>query len=171
MNLTNRVSGLLLTPEPAPCPGRRQPAGLLVRFALHEDLDAILDIEAACWRRALTRAEWVALMADRRIIGAVADADGRGVLGHMLCRLHPRSFEVLRLAVDPRHRRRGVGWSMLTYLRRCGATSARRSSFGVVSEWLLEAHLWLRACNWQAVRVLRGAGAAREDCYQFGCAW
>jgi ribosomal protein S18 acetylase RimI-like enzyme len=168
MNLTNRVSALPRHPRP---PARPPLPGLGVRFVTHRDWPMILGIERACFSNPLTEAQWCALLGDRRIVGAAAEVRGVGVLGHLLYRLYRVEVEVLRLAVDPRFCRRGVGTALLDYLTRCGGTSDRRAGYCVVSERLTPAHLFFRSRGWRAEGVVRRGGCDEEDLYEFTAEW
>jgi ribosomal protein S18 acetylase RimI-like enzyme len=169
VNLCNRVSGLLLPAEPVPA--RPPPRGLAVRFATHRDLPRILAIERACFFNPLDEPHWCSLVGEGRVVAAVAEWAWVGVVGHLLYRVRPGRLEVLRLAVDPRHCRRGVGAAMLGYVAGRGAKSDRRAGFALVSETLTPAHLWLKACGWRAEGVHRGQGYSGQDLYEFKVWW
>lgn len=168
MNLTNRLSVRPRHPRP---PARPPLPGLVVRFVAHRDWPTVLGIERVCFSNPLTESQWCTLLADQRMVGAAAEVRGVGVVGHLLYRLWPGQVEVLRLAVDPRFWRRGVGSALLDYLTRCGGTSDRRSGYCLVSERLTPAHLFFSACGWRAEGVVRGVGGDGEDLYEFCAEW
>lgn len=125
------------------------------RWMVRRDVPAVLGIEAATpdpW----AEADLMARLRARTCIGMVA-ADGDGaVAGYVVYALHRKTVEVLRLAVAPAHRRRGVG----TYLLRRVAAKLRtygRTGLGAeVPEGALDVQLLFRACGVPAVDVADG---------------
>ena len=74
--------------------------------------------------------DFVRCLRQRNCIGMVAE-QGESVVGFMIYELHKARLQVLNFAVDPAHRRRGVGRQMVAKLAgRIDAASAipRRSS-------------------------------------------
>ena len=96
-------------------------------------------------------------------IGMVAE-QGEKILGYMLYDLEKSKIRLLNLAVHPSFRRQGVGWAMLHNPRMVGLGAGlltklsehrRMSCVLAVRDSNLPAHLFFKACGFQAIKVLR----------------
>jgi ribosomal-protein-alanine N-acetyltransferase len=88
-------------------------------------------------------------------LGLVVTAGGR-VRGYALFRRRRRSLLLIRAAVHPDARRRGLGRELLACTARYCLGSARAGVVVEADEGDLGAQLWLRACHFPCVRVLDG---------------
>jgi ribosomal protein S18 acetylase RimI-like enzyme len=133
-----------------------------IRWLIQPDLDKVLAIEeslAEPW----TEEDFRSFSQHRNSIGMVIEVDEQ-VLGYMAYELLPRRLELIRLAIHPRARRQGLGRQLLARLEN-KLVSHQRSSIGInVSEWDTPTHLWLKACGFEAIRVIPGP---KEDSYRF----
>lgn len=139
-----------------------------VRYMLGRDKSAVLAIEAASdpvpwtegdFRRAMCRTDTLGMVAQTR--------DGR-VAGYAIYELGDRHIRVLKLAVRPDLRRRGVGRAMVRDLAGKLTAGCRTRITLVVRETALDAQLFLASCGFQATQVLREFyGDTSEDGYSF----
>lgn len=144
-----------------------------IRMAIRRDLPAVLDIESRSAVIPWGEQTFLRHLRERNVAGMVAvpapDPDGLApAVGFMVYRLHGDRIEVLNLAVNPGHRRRGVGRQMVAKL--AGKLSGRGRTFLelVCREGSLGAHLFLRATGWLAFETRRGHfGDTGEDGYVF----
>ncbi len=90
--------------------------GASSRWLILRDMDEILGIDAVShepfyrWNRA----EWSDVLKERSTVGRVIiDEDSERVFGFIIYRLHKPSIQILKLAVHPQFRRRGIGAAML----------------------------------------------------------
>ena len=86
------------------------------RWLIGRDMDEILGIDNVShepfyrWNRA----EWSDMLKERSTVGRViVDEDTERVFGFVVYRLQKPSIQVLKLAVHPLFRRRGIGAAML----------------------------------------------------------
>ena len=86
----------------------------------------------------------------------VAELDG-SVVGYLFYEMSPRcpTIKVSSLFVEPSHRRKGIGTSMILKLFSKMIRGKISIEF-LVSEYDLEAHLFLRSNGFKAVSVIRG---------------
>jgi ribosomal-protein-alanine N-acetyltransferase len=90
---------------------------ITVRRLAYSDLPQVIAIE----RRAFT-SPWSLAMFVLELsrpggvcLGAVEESDpARPLLGFLICARYDTVWHLMNVAVDPAHRRRGVGWGMLT---------------------------------------------------------
>ena len=100
------------------------------RLLGERDLDLAADLHRAAFaplgERAWTRQDMAELWASPGVSGVVLVADGRQV-GFALCRVAADEAELLTIAVDAGHRRRGAGRALLEavidHARGAGATT------------------------------------------------
>jgi ribosomal protein S18 acetylase RimI-like enzyme len=121
------------------------------------DLPPVLEIE-----RRSSELPWSAeefggfFSADRRNHhGAVVTAGGR-VLGYVLFEKRGRSLLVVRAAVHPDFRRKGLGRTLLRFLSRLCSATGRIAVVAEADEHDTPARLWLRACGVPCVQVREG---------------
>lgn len=131
-----------------------------MRWMIRRDLSDVLRIEAASFEYAWTEEDFITCLRRRDAIGMVAetratdDAESE-IVGFFIYELHKKRIQVINLAVDPAHRRRGIGIQMLDKLA-LKAISHRRNRVTVaIRERNLSAQLFYRACNFLAERTLR----------------
>jgi|SRR5690606_20025714 len=135
-----------------------------LRPAVLDDLERLADLERTCfgldaWSRESVRRELEDGTGDRLVL--VAEAADRSVAGYAVLWVSGSVADLPRLAVDQRHRRRGLGRGLLEAL----IARARRQG---CTEMLLE----VRAGNRAAVDLYRTAGfeviATRRGYYRTG---
>lgn len=137
-----------------------------VRWMIRDDVAAVLSIEAASFDRGWGAADLLRALRGGGVVGVVAESGG-DVAGFMVYWPRGRTVHVLRMAVGPRFRRRGVGRQLLERLSARLAPSGRTRIEVEVDERWLGAQLFLRACGFRAVAVARGGGEDRGDIYVF----
>src|SRR5210317_1315741 len=86
---------------------------LQTRWMLRKDMDQVCDIE----KRSSPEGYWTEdvfaeHLRQRNCIGMVAEFE-QTIFGYMLYEFHKGTLKVIALAVDPHHRRRGVGEKMV----------------------------------------------------------
>ncbi|MDR3638871.1 MAG: N-acetyltransferase [Isosphaeraceae bacterium] len=146
-------------------------AAVPVRWMIRDDVAAVLSIEGASFDRPWGAAELLSALRTEGVVGVVAESGGC-VAGFMVYAPRGRAIDVLRLAVAPGARRRGVGRQLLGRLAARLAPAGRTRIALGVPERLLTAQLFLRACGFRAIAIERGEGGeTREDVYVFERAW
>jgi ribosomal-protein-alanine N-acetyltransferase len=127
----------------------------------------VLAIEAAGDPHPWPEDEFLKNLRRRNCIGMVAEV-GDAVAGFMVYDLHRGHIDVIRLAVAPAFRRKGVGRAMVGKLR--GKLSAHRRTFFELRarETNLDGQLFLKRVGLAAMCVERGRYAdSGEDAYRF----
>jgi ribosomal-protein-alanine N-acetyltransferase len=138
-----------------------------VRWLIRDDLAAVLAIEAAGFDRPWGAADLARALRGARVAALAAEAAGE-VAGYVLYAVRGQTVDVLRLAVAPAHRRRGVGRQLLDRLEARLAPSGPLRLVAEVHERWLDAQSFLRACGCRAVAVRRAADPdTGDDLYVF----
>lgn len=132
----------------------RQQVGLHVRWMIRRDMADVLQIESETFEFSWSEEEFIRCLRQRNCIGMVAELNDR-VVGYMIYELHKNRLHVLNFAVDPAHRRSGIGARMLSKL--VGKLTAQRRCRIMleVRETNLDAQLFFRSQGFKAVSVLR----------------
>lgn len=148
----------------------RERSRTIITWMTERHMPAVVAIEKASssdpWEEMTIRA----LLRHKKVIGMVMEeavVGPRGseykVRGYCVYRLHKETMEILKLAVDPAHRRYGHASAMLRKLRQKVMQRTDRHSIWMdVPEDQLPGHLFLQAHGVRATDVLR-----REECYRF----
>jgi len=129
-------------------------AAIHIRWMIRRDLPDVLAIEKAS-PGAWTEDNILAGLRASARIGMIAES-GDEVVGWMLYQLGERGIRLHRLAVHPERRRCGVGRQLLEKLFSKLIKGRRERMSCWVGESNLEAHLFLRACGWEAVKIENG---------------
>lgn len=104
--------------------GSRMRLPVRFRWARPDELDQVMAIDAATWPRPLSESAWhKALVADG-VTCAVAVHDGR-VVGYAAYKVFDEFIHLYKIAVAPRHQRRGVASALLVRLKRTLRRSGR----------------------------------------------
>ncbi len=125
-----------------------------VRWMIGRDLPEVLEIEKRSCREPWGEQEVLEFTRGRANIGMVYELGGK-VLGYMMYTLRSQRLEVVKLVVDPGHRRLGFGTQMLDKLKSKLGYKRNRISIDVW-EGDLKVHLWLKARGFRCTRVERG---------------
>ncbi len=143
------------------------PLPVYVRWMLERDFAAAAAIERGSSGRAWSEDDFAALVGAQNCVGMVAQYDS-GVCGFAVYEISRRGYSILKLAVEPGCRRRGVGRRLIAAIaRRLSAPQRRQITFDV-GESELAAQLFLRAAGFRAEAILRGYfdRPRREDAYR-----
>ena len=136
-----------------------------IRWMIRRDMPAVLRIESECFEFSWTEEDFIRCLRQRNCIGMVAEVDGR-VVGFMIYELHKSRLHVLNFAVDPAHRRRGIGSQMVSKLLAKLSQERRNRVMLEVRETNLAAQLFFKSLDFKAVSVLREFyDDAEEDAY------
>ncbi len=126
-----------------------------IRWMIRRDMPEILATEQASFSSAWTEEDFLRCLRQRNCIGMVAE-HGERVVGYMIYELGKAHLGMLNFAVDPRHRRQGIGAHMVSKLV-SKLTSHRRTRITLeVRETNLAAQLFFRAQCFRATKTLRG---------------
>src|SRR6267378_7874614 len=126
-----------------------------IRWMIRRDMPEVLQAEQESFEYAWTEEDFLRCLRQRNCIGMVAER-GEKVVGFMIYELHKSKLHILNFAVQPAHRRSGVGAQMVAKLI-SKLSSHRRTRITLeVRETNLVAQLFFRQQGFKAVRVLRG---------------
>jgi ribosomal-protein-alanine N-acetyltransferase len=138
-----------------------------VRWLIQSDMPAVLEIERASFVKPWTEDEFKRVLAHNNCVGIVADA-GKKVTGFIIYEIFRSKFQLLNVAVHPRHRRKGYGTAMLAQIVDKLELGPQESVVGEVRESSLPAQLFLRHSGFRAVEIRRGHFKDKdEDGYLF----
>lgn len=138
-----------------------------VRWMIRRDMDEVTAIDAAVFDFPWIEEDFVRQLRERTVIGMIAD-DGQDVAGFMLYELHKTRLHLLRMAVDPRRQRQGVGRTMIAKMQSKLSPDRRLRISTNVREGNLAGQLFFRSCGFKAVAVVRSHfGDSGEDAFVF----
>jgi ribosomal-protein-alanine N-acetyltransferase len=136
-----------------------------IRFVIRRDVPVLAAIDAASFAAPWNEPVLTEHIGQSHCVGLAAEEEGE-VVAFVLYELQPARVVVLRLAVAPEFRRRGVGRQLIARLL-WKVDAGRRTSLHLpVPERCLAAQLWLRALGIPCVRTLH-AGDEGEATYLF----
>ena len=125
-----------------------------IRWMIRRDMPEVLQAEQDSFEFAWTEEDFLRCLRQRNCIGMVAE-QGEKVVGFMIYELHKAKLHILNFAVQPSHRRSGVGQQMVAKLI-SKLSSHRRTKITLeVRETNLAAQLFFRNQGFLAVRVMR----------------
>jgi ribosomal-protein-alanine N-acetyltransferase len=153
---------------PAPQPVTESPVhdGIIhIRWIITKDYDAIIAIERESFEHAWTRAELTKFLKHHAHIGYVAVLNGE-VVGYFLYELHPSHFELVGIAVHPKHRRAGIATKMMGELHK-KMISRRGCVKLLVRETNVAGQQFFKSVGYMATGLVKGA---YDECADDGVA-
>lgn len=136
-----------------------------IRHLIRRDMPDVMEIEKRSFGHPWSEEEFIESLRGRNTIGAVIE-DNNLVIGYMIYSLHKSKFELLNLAVKPIERRCGYGRQMIQRLIDKLKQQDRTTIECTVTEDNMHAQLFLQACGFKAVRIVRNAWNG-SDAYLF----
>lgn len=92
---------------------------------------------------------------------------GRDIAAQMVYRIERRNLEVIRFLVAPQYRRCGYGKRLLTSIFVKLHPDRRESIVCEVPDYLIDLHLFLRACGFRAEGILYADDEHKDDRFSF----
>lgn len=136
-------------------PTARTKAGSVVlTWMIARHIPAVVAIDAAASSDPLIKPAFVRLRQATNVIGLVASRKDTFV-GYVFYELSRNGIQIVRMAVTPETQRTGVGTAFITRIKERLDVWKRPSIAVNVRESALPAQLFLRACGFKAVRVVR----------------
>ena len=89
---------------------------LTIRWMIRRDDRDVLRIDERCYLESLSHSELIKTLRESSVIAVVAEDRGH-VLGYCIYELAGFEIRILRMGVDPRERRNGVGTALLERLK------------------------------------------------------
>lgn len=132
-----------------------------VRWLIRRDTDEVNAIERSL-ALPMSEEDRLAALRSRNVIGMVAE-HGMQVVGFFIYEMHKSKLEIVRLAVHPEFRRRGVGTQMLARLYSKLSSHRRTRIVATVPESELNVLQLLRSAGYLATRTVRGYFGEGED--------
>jgi len=126
-----------------------------VRWMLHSDLAAMLEIEQLCFDDPWTRQEFGDAFRCSQIVGRIAEHNNR-VVAYIIYELHSTYVQITNLAVCPSRQRWGVGGAMVRELLGRVNTTRRRQVYADIRETNLDAQLFFKSLGFKATGILKG---------------
>lgn len=133
-----------------------------IRWMIHRDRPAVLDIENRCFEFPWCHDDLVACLRNRNCIGMAAEMDGR-IVGFWVHELHKNRFHILNFAVHPDFRRMGIGTKMAQHLRVKLSYEHRNRILLEVRETNVEAQLFFKSQGFKAISVLKDFYVVGEE--------
>lgn len=138
-----------------------------IRWAIKCDRPQMLAIENSSYEFPWSEDDFLRRLRQRNCIGMVAETwvEGTGdtVVGFVIYELHKSRLHILNLAVHPDYRGLGVGRQIIEKLSKKLTTQRRDRLLLEVRDSNLGAQLFLRACGFRAVSILRDFYADTDD--------
>jgi ribosomal-protein-alanine N-acetyltransferase len=145
----------LAMPATRPAVTRPTPLRAYCRWMIRRDFPAVLDIEAASQECPWLEDDFLPVLRRRNSIGYVAEHDEQ-VVGFMIYELHATHLHILKFAVDPCCRHRGVGRALAAKLTGKLSNHRRTSLVVRARETHLGGLLFLRSLGFRATGSERG---------------
>ncbi len=138
-----------------------------VRWMIRGDLPEVMKIERDSFPVPLNEADFLACLSQRNSIGVVAE-NGDHVVGFMIYELYPRKIVLVRMAVAPANRLRGVATALIKKLFSKLTLNGRQQILIHLRESNTEGHLFLKNQGFRATEVKRRYFEdSGEDAYLF----
>jgi ribosomal-protein-alanine N-acetyltransferase len=125
---------------------------IYVRQMVRIDLPCVLEIDDTSFEERWSEEDFLTHLRERSIIGMVAECGDR-VVGYMVYQMRKSEYEILRIAVAPDCRRRGIGFALLCKMADKLSRNHRTRFHLAVSDRNLVAQLWLQGCGLKAIGV------------------
>jgi len=136
-----------------------------IRWLIRRDMPEVLAIEQSSFRQPWSEEDFLGHLRQRNCIGMVAEHNQR-IVGFMIYELHKARLQLLNFATGIDFRRLGVGLQMVNKLVDKLSQQRRQEILLEVRESNLEAQLFFKAQDFQAVRVMRAHyDDTTEDAY------
>ncbi|RJQ26099.1 GNAT family N-acetyltransferase [Candidatus Parcubacteria bacterium] len=136
-----------------------------VRYLSEDDFNRVLEIDKACFNPPIETTDIKEHIEKRNGIGKVLEVDGV-IVGFHFYQLENNKIQILRLAVDPKYRRKGYASKMVREAYR--KLSLKRNILCcTVSEYADGAILFFKKMGFIATSVSRNAVADNSDGYCF----
>ncbi len=136
-----------------------------IRWLIRRDMPEVLAIEQSSFRQPWSEEDFLGHLRQRNCIGMVAEHNQR-IVGFMIYELHKARLQLLNFATGIDFRRLGVGLQMVNKLIDKLSQQRRQEILLEVRESNLEAQLFFKAQDFQAVRVMRAHyDDTTEDAY------
>lgn len=127
----------------------------------------ILNIENQCFEYRWSEEDFLKVLRERNCIGMVAEHNEM-IVGYCVYLLYPSALEIINIAVDPVVQRESVGSMMVNRLKDKLALHKRNQIFLAVRESNTPAHLFLKACGFNAYSIHENMYEdSEEDAYLF----
>lgn len=124
-----------------------------LRWLIFRDMPTVVDIENESFSNPWTKKKFVRCMSNCNVIGMVAEVNNE-VVGYMIYEIMPKEITLLSFAVHPKHRRSGVGRTLIERLIYKLDKGRRNRILAAVRERNLEAQLFLRNMGFLCTQVL-----------------
>ena len=147
--------------QPDPAGGLR----VQIRWLIRRDMPEVLAIEQSSFQQPWSEEEFLSHLRQRNCIGMVAEYNQQ-IVGFMIYELHKARLQLLNFATSGDFRRLGVGLQMINKLVDKLSQQRRQEIILEVRESNLEAQLFFKSQEFQAVRVMRAHyDDTTEDAY------
>lgn len=107
---------------------------MTLRPATAADAEALAAVHARAFDDPWSAADLLALMEGRGAFALAAETPDGALAGFVLCRAIAGEAEILTLAVDPAHRRRGIAAALAEAALKLGAAAARSMFLEVAAD-------------------------------------
>jgi len=116
---------------------------IYLRWMVRSDISDVLAIEEGSFKFPWFEQDFIDSLRKRNTVGMVAEHDNR-VVGFMIYELHKTKLDLLKLCVDPKHKRTGIGTQMV-YKMTSKLSYERRTKLQIeVDEYNLDGLLFLK---------------------------
>lgn len=124
-----------------------------VRWLIERDMEEVMAIESQSFGEQWSEDEFLKCLRYRNVIGVVAESDFFNIHGFMIYELHPYKLRILKLAVDSKVRRSGIGRKMTDRIKDKTRQQGRTEAEISIPDTMLSAHLFFAACGFTCEEV------------------
>ena len=135
-----------------------------VRWMIRRDMPYVMDIESGSFESPWSEEDFIRCLNQKNVIGMSAEYDDQ-IIGFVLYELSKTRIRLIRVAVDPDCRRRGIGTQIIAKLAGKLSPERRRKIELDVMESNLVGQVFFRECGFLAILTIRGLHSD-EDAYR-----
>ncbi len=125
-----------------------------IRWMIRRDMEEVLAIEELCFPYPWSNETFITYLRERNTIGMVAEYKD-AIVGYMVYTLCKTKLDLLNFAVAPKCQGKTIGRQMIRKLENKLSETRRTRVTCEVREGNTDAHLFLRACGFRCVNVIR----------------
>lgn len=136
-----------------------------IRWLLVKDLNEISNIEDENWPGQYTVFDFKKLKKQDNVVGTVAYIN-TNVVGFLFAECYSKHIKIVHMSVSNILRRKSIGKQLINHAKNIFLQKDKTKIIAEVDEYNLNAHLFLKACNFEATHVLDNYNG-KNDAYVF----
>jgi ribosomal-protein-alanine N-acetyltransferase len=140
-----------------------------IRWLRQSDLEQIVEIEEQTFPHPWDMQDFEICLRKKNAFGVVQILDEK-VIGYMIFQCTSKSYNILSIAVDPKHQKCGNGRKMIEYVKnkiRASTEGPKNQIILIVSDQNLVCHKFLKSLDFVATKINKDYFGPDHDAYHF----